>query len=274
LTFDDLSGQNKQFASEYRPGCALWGPNAWWLSGPFGQLRTKSVSLHPYKQPVRTQSRVSFVRASRLMSLVAYNGGNSPTTVHISCDDLWTPPVNQVVAAGEKVTIATGWTGYCLNMTLGSTNGANTNYDDLVIEQAPLSGSVVTFEKSGQNQKLVGQYPAAFIDWGDAQSGSWYHSGPTAGFPTKSVSFREGKTSASFTFVGGPRKLINLQMTSSSPSTVTLQCVGVPANPDVVVSLTSAEYKSVATNWTIACPVVDVMTTNGWSTNFDNLVVE
>jgi hypothetical protein len=109
---------------------------------------------------MRTESRVSFIRASRLVSLVAYNGGNMPTFVQISCDDLWTPPVSQVLAANEKLTIVTGWTGYCLNMTLGSNNGPDTNFDDLVVEQAPFSGSLVTFEKSGKNQKLIGQYPS------------------------------------------------------------------------------------------------------------------
>jgi hypothetical protein len=50
--------------------------------------------------------------------------------------------------------------------------------------------------------------------------------------------------------------------------------MGVPVNSDVVVSLAAAEYKTVSTNWTVGCPSVQVIATNGWATNFDNLVVE
>jgi hypothetical protein len=39
------------------------------------------------------------------------------------------------VAAGQVATVTTGWTGTCTTVTVGSSNGWDTNFDDL--EYAP-----------------------------------------------------------------------------------------------------------------------------------------
>jgi hypothetical protein len=141
-----------------------------------------------------------------------------------------------------------------------------------VFERPAAPGPLVTFnDKAGSNQKLVGQYPASLIDWGTSATGDWYHSGPYAGFPTKSASLRNGETQGTFSYVGGDRILVSLQLTTGwQASTVTLSC---PGNPDVVVSLAPDEYRTVPTGWTVPCSSVTIASTNGWGTNYDNLLL-
>jgi hypothetical protein len=129
----------------------------------------------------------------------------------------------------------------------------------------------VTFDDlAGQNQALNGQYPSGVIDWG---TGAWYHSGPWGGFTTKSVSFtNSGRTSAPFTFVS-PRRLVSVQAYNggSAATTVTLSCVGQPTKQ---VSVPVGQVVTIPTDWTGPCSPVTIAAANGWSTNFDNLVIE
>jgi hypothetical protein len=55
-----------------------------------------------------------------------------------------------------------------------------------------------------------------------------------------------------------------------APTTVTLRCAG---QTDRVVNLASGQLATIATNWSGTCTTVTIMSTNGWDTNFDNLVL-
>jgi hypothetical protein len=271
-----VSGANKEFKAEYPKSdnsgnWALWGPNKWWLFGPTGAFTTKSCGFHPNKRPIVTDDRVAFVREARLNEFDVLNMGSAPTTISASCDGSGTPTVSQVVAGGATAHIVTSWTSFCWNLTLASSSGKAT-FDNLVFERPATAGPLVSFnDKAGQNQKLFGQYPVGLIDWGTSATGDWYHSGPYAGFPTKSASLRNGKTQGTFTYIGGDRILVSLQLTTGwQPSTVTLKC---PGNPDVVVNLAPDEYKTVPTGWTTACSAVTIVSSNGWGTNYDNLLL-
>jgi hypothetical protein len=275
LTCDDLSGQQRQLSAEYKPGWALFGPNKWWLFGPIGAFTTKSCGFHPNKRPIVTSNTIAFVRATKLVQFDILNHGTTPSNVSISCDGgPGTPTLIGTLSPGAAaVNVATGWTSECLNLTVTGSNGKIT-LDNLVLERPPLGAGdvVIDFQKPGQNTNLVGQYPAGVVDWGTGATGEWWHSGPTAGFPTKSLSLRSSKTQGTFTFVGGPRILVSLQLTTDwQPSTQTLKCAG---NPDVVVSLTPSQYKSVATGWTVPCASVTIVSSNGWGTNYDNLLID
>lgn len=132
------------------------------------------------------------------------------------------------------------------------------------------AGLTVTFDdRAGQNQGLNGQYPSGVIDWG---SGQWYHSGPWGAFATKSVSFTSGGTSRSFTFVT-PRRLVSLRAFNGGggASTVTLACAGQPTKTQTIPA---GQTATIATGWTGTCSVVTVTSSNGWDTNFDDLVIE
>ena len=115
---------------------------------------------------------------------------------------------------------------------------------------------------------MTGQYPAGLVDWG---TGQWWHSAPWGAFTTKSVSFNHpSQTSATFTFLA-PRRLLSLRAYNGGGSTtVTLVCAG---QPNVVTVLPAGRIATIATGWAGTCTRVTVRSTNGWFTNFDDLVL-
>jgi glucose/arabinose dehydrogenase/endonuclease YncB( thermonuclease family) len=148
------------------------------------------------------------------------------------------------------------------NITVGATNATYT----ATFVQLP----VVTFDdKAGQNQPLNGQYPSNVIDWG---TGKWYHSGPWGPLTTKSISFEDGGiTSATFNFVA-PRKLVSVQVyNGGGATTVSLSCAGQTTKTQAIAA---GVVTTVETNWTGTCTTVTLASTNGWDTNFDNLVYD
>jgi hypothetical protein len=122
-----------------------------------------------------------------------------------------------------------------------------------------------------QSGALNGQYPSGTIDWG---TNAWYLSSPWRQFTTNSIGFNgAGPTSATFRLVA-PRRLVGLDAYNGgpTPSTVTLQR---DAQPLVQIVLAAGQLATTTTNWPAAtCSVVRVGSTNGWNTNFDNLVFE
>jgi plastocyanin len=133
---------------------------------------------------------------------------------------------------------------------------------------APL---VVSFDdRAGQDQMLNGQYPSNVIDWG---TGQWYHSGPWGAFTTKSVSFA-GSTSrsATFTFLS-PRRLVSFDVYNGGggSTTITVICGGQPSRQ---ITVPTGQIANVATGWTGSCTTVTMGSTNGWDTNFDNLIYD
>jgi hypothetical protein len=66
------------------------------------------------------------------VSLVAYNGGGTSATVTIACPDQTTK--TQTLSAGQISTITTGFSASCTTVTLTTTNGWFTNFDDIVHE--------------------------------------------------------------------------------------------------------------------------------------------
>jgi hypothetical protein len=135
---------------------------------------------------------------------------------------------------------------------------------------APSGPIVVNFDSPPHaTGKLVDQYPTGMINWGTS---GWLLSGPWQSFTTNSVSFNEPSVnSAGFTFVT-PRRLVTLQAyngSASSATTVTLTCDGANAK---VVTLATGQISTIETGWTRVCTTVVIRSTNGWWTNFDNLV--
>jgi glucose/arabinose dehydrogenase len=131
VTFDDRAGQNQALSGQYPTGVIDWGTSGWYHSAPWGQFTTKSVS---FRAAGMTVASFTFVTPRRFLSVRAYNGGGGATTVAISCAGQATK--TQSVAAGQLVTILTGWTGDCATVTVSSSNGWDTNFDDLVHDSA------------------------------------------------------------------------------------------------------------------------------------------
>jgi hypothetical protein len=62
----------------------------------------------------------------------AYNGGSGSSTITLACAGQ--PTVSRVLAADTLVTLVTNWTTPCSVVTVGSTNGWDTNFDNLVVQ--------------------------------------------------------------------------------------------------------------------------------------------
>src|SRR5207248_1574602 len=112
--------------------------------------------------------------------------------------------VTIVVAPNQLASIATGWTSACSPVTIGSSNGWDTNFDILQVSSAVMSGTstptamptptrtltvtptitpsptqtpsptpsssatTVTFDDlASPNRPLIGQYPAGVVHWGN-----------------------------------------------------------------------------------------------------------
>jgi hypothetical protein len=125
VTFDDLSSPNRPLSGQYAG--INWGSGSWYLSSPWGRLTTNSVS---YPNGTPTSATFAFVAPQILQSVDAFNGGTTSSTVTLSCSG--NPTVTQAVAGGQLLTIATGWSLTCTTVTLGSSNGWDTNVDNVV----------------------------------------------------------------------------------------------------------------------------------------------
>jgi glucose/arabinose dehydrogenase len=126
VTFDDKSGQNVALNGQYPTNVINWGTSKWFLSAPWGQFTTKSISFYASSAKSAT---FSFISAKKLTSIEAYNGGSGASTVTFACTGNTTKSLS--VAAGTKVTITTGWTTACTTVTVTSSNGWDTNFDNL-----------------------------------------------------------------------------------------------------------------------------------------------
>jgi hypothetical protein len=125
LTFDDqTAGQGLD--GEYQTGVADWGVGAWYLSGPWGGFTSNSIS---FSGSGVTSAPFAFITAQKLESVEAFNGGADPSTVTLSCGA--NPTKSVTVNPGELATIVTDWTNACSTVTIGSSNGWDTNFDNL-----------------------------------------------------------------------------------------------------------------------------------------------
>jgi hypothetical protein len=128
VTFDDQSGQNQALTGQYPSGLIDWGSGKWYHSAPWGKLTTKSVSFAGSSAKSAT---FKFVSPRKLVSVQAYNGGGSSSTVSLSCSGQ--PKKSVTLSPGQLVTISTGWIGACTTVTVASSNGWDTNFDTFVV---------------------------------------------------------------------------------------------------------------------------------------------
>jgi len=79
-----------------------------------------------------TSASFRFVTPRKLVRLDAYNGGSTASTVTLACAGQPTRTVS--IGAGKLTTIVTNWTTTCTSVTVGSSNGWDTNLDNLVLQ--------------------------------------------------------------------------------------------------------------------------------------------
>lgn len=123
VTFDDLGGQNQGLNGQYPTGLISWGTGKWYLSAPWSVHATKSVSFNTSS----TSKTFAFVNPKILDSITA--GGNGASTITLGCSG--NPTKTQAIVANTLTTITTGWTKPCTTVTVGSSNGWDTNFDNL-----------------------------------------------------------------------------------------------------------------------------------------------
>ena len=144
ITFDArpagtfLSGQ-------YPTGLIDWGNGSWFVSGPFGAFTGNSIS---FKDSSVFSASFSFVTPLRLLTIDAYNGGTIASTITLSCPGQINKQV--IVAVSQLLTIATGWVGTCSPVTVGSTNGWDTNFNRLVVDSPAPTPPVISGVAAGQ----------------------------------------------------------------------------------------------------------------------------
>jgi len=132
ITFDDIGNANRVLNGQYPSATIDWGTNAWYLSAPWGQFTTNSVS---FNGPGQTLASLSLLTASTLIQIDAYNGGTVDSTLALACPGQ--PSVSSTIPVNSLRTITTGWTAACATVTVSSTNGWNTNLDNFVISPPP-----------------------------------------------------------------------------------------------------------------------------------------
>jgi len=304
VTFDDIPNPNRPLSGQYPVGVIDWGSGAWYLSGAWGQFATNSIS---FSTGGRTSGGITLAGSRYLVKLDAFNGGNTASTVGLSCSGQ--PSVSVSVGAGQVRAIDTGWTAGCASVIVTSSNGWDTNFDSLVITGGSAPGAptltptptptrtptltptqtpthtptptatptpggtaqTITFnDLSNPNRPLTGQHPSSVIDWG---SGTWYLSSAWGQLTTNSISFNSAsRTSGIFTFVN-PRRLQRLDAYNGggTTTTVSLSCAG---QPTASVSLPAGQLRTIDTGWTAACGDITITSSNAWDTNFDNLVFD
>ncbi len=133
-TFDDLVGQNRVLADAYAG--IQWGANVWFLSAPWGSFISKSVSFNGSSAK---SAAFAFVPAQRLISFDAYSPGSS--TISVSCNGM---PVAQAVVVNQVARVMTNWTGTCTTVTLTSSNGWDTNFDNFAFDGGGISSATAT----------------------------------------------------------------------------------------------------------------------------------
>jgi hypothetical protein len=276
VRFDDRAGQEQALHGEYPMGVIHWGHGRWFLAGPGQTLTTKHLTFKG-DDGVKSAS-FTLLRPRRVVSLGAYNERSAAATLTLRCDGPAGLLEQQVVLAGRQaVTIETGWESRCGSVTLASSNGWGTHFDDLVLEAllpepppAFPTTTVVFDDLAGRDRVLNGLDPAGLVDFGQAQ---WWLSARAGAMPTKHLSMNgpAGVTTATFAFPT-PRRLVSLEAyNAGAPTTVTLRCAG---QPDVVTALDTGQLRVIRTDWGGACGAVTVVSGNGWDTDYDNLVIE
>ncbi len=129
VSFNDLSNPNRPLDGEYPEDTIDWGSGSWYLSGPWELFPTNSVGT---TGPASTEASFTFVGSARLLSFEAYNGGTGASQVTVACAA--NPTASQNLAAGTKVVVETGWAANCSAITLTTSNGWYTNFDNFAYD--------------------------------------------------------------------------------------------------------------------------------------------
>ncbi len=132
VDFNNLTPFNRALNGQYPSGVINWGTNVWFLSGPWLGFTTNSIS---FNSSGTTSQPITLITPRQLRQIEAFNGGPGSSTVSVSCAGQTTAQVT--LAVNQRATLVTNWTGVCSTITIGSTNGWDTNFDNLILDDGP-----------------------------------------------------------------------------------------------------------------------------------------
>ena len=116
-------------AGQYPSGVIDWGNGGWFLSSAYGQFLGNSISFNGSGP---TTGTFNFVTPRKLFQPDAFNGGTTSSAVSVSCKNQQTKQVR--LAPNQMATIQTGWTDPCTTVTISSSNGWFTNFNNLKVK--------------------------------------------------------------------------------------------------------------------------------------------
>src|SRR5262245_5058439 len=82
IGFADLPTPDRPLVGSYPDGALDWGNGSWYLSGPWGQFSTNSVS---FNGPIPTSAQMTFIQPAQLLQVDAFNGGTTTSIVRLDC---------------------------------------------------------------------------------------------------------------------------------------------------------------------------------------------
>ncbi|RKH54057.1 DUF4082 domain-containing protein [Corallococcus sp. AB049A] len=129
VTFEDVPGQDETLNGSHGP--VQYGLNRWYIASPWGGFDTRSIS---FNGGGLTQANLGIVGQRRILGLDAFTW-DSGATVTLKCIDL--PILTFPLTAGEVTHLVPTWTEPCALLTVITSNGWDTNFDNLALSPRP-----------------------------------------------------------------------------------------------------------------------------------------
>lgn len=129
VTFDAFPGQDETFNGPHGP--IHFGLDRWYIASPWGGFDTKSIS---FNGGGLTQASLSIFGQRRVLGLDAFTW-DSGATLTLSCIDL--PTLTFPLAAGQVTHVVPSWQSPCTVFTVTTSNGWDTNFDNLELSPRP-----------------------------------------------------------------------------------------------------------------------------------------
>ncbi|RKG93648.1 DUF4082 domain-containing protein [Corallococcus terminator] len=129
ITFDTFPGQDEVITGLHGPLHFI--QSDWYIASPWGGFTTKSVS---FNGGGLTQGRLSVNGQRRVIGMDAFTW-DTGATLTLACLDL--PTRTFPLTAGQVTHVVTNWTQPCTVFTISTSNGWDTNLDNIELSPRP-----------------------------------------------------------------------------------------------------------------------------------------